>query len=143
MTYLEIHDRTGQRRVPAGDIFTLGRSVQNHVVLHGATVSRSHARIVFQGNRAVLEDLGSTYGTSVNGQYIQEWYALHDGDQIQLGDTLVIFHEGRAGNGHDMVTPPQGLVAIPPNMVRCPHCGTLNLKNNTICYNCGNGHEVR
>ena len=149
MTYLEIHDRAGSRWIPAGSYFSIGRSAQNHVVVYGATVSRQHARIAFQGERAILEDLGSTYGTAVNGRYVQDWYALSDGDQIQLGDAFIVYHAERPMARHDMQTPPHGFpaaaqpVAAPlaaplaTNMVHCPRCGTANLKTNTHCFNCG------
>lgn len=153
MTYLEIHDRAGSRWMPAGNFFSIGRSAQNHVVVYGATVSRQHARIAFQGDRAILEDLGSTYGTAVNGRYVQDWYALSDGDRIQLGDALVVYHAERPITQYDAQTPPHGFPAVvrpaappaaapavpplAPNMVHCPHCGTANLKTNTHCFNCG------
>jgi predicted component of type VI protein secretion system len=154
MTYLEIHDRAGSRWIPAGGYFSIGRSAQNHVVVYGATVSRQHARIAFQGERAILEDLGSTHGTAVNGRYVQDWYALSDGDQIQLGDAFIVYHAERQMARHDTQTPPHGFpvvaqpvaspqaaspIAAPfaPNMVHCPRCGTANLKTNTHCFNCG------
>jgi predicted component of type VI protein secretion system len=148
MTYLEIHDRAGSRWIPTGSYFSIGRSAQNHAVVYGATVSRQHARIAFQGERAILEDLGSTYGTAVNGRYVQDWYALSDGDQIQLGDAFIVYHAERPMARPDMQTPPHGFpavaVAAPPaaaplasNMVHCPRCGTTNLKTNTYCFSCG------
>jgi hypothetical protein len=158
MTYLEIHDRAGSRWIPTGSYFSIGRSAQNHVVVYGSTVSRQHARIAFQGDQAILEDLGSTYGTAVNGRYIQDWYALGDGDRIQLGDAFIIYHAQRQMERHEAQTPPHGFPAVArpvappaassaaappvlsplaPNMARCPNCGTANLKTNTHCFNCG------
>lgn len=143
MGYLEIHDQAGTRWLPAGQFLTIGRSLQNHVVLHGQTVSRNHARIVFRGNYALLEDLGSTYGTMVNGLCVRGWKTLEPEDRIQLGDALVIYHEGPNVSQYDRMTPPMGtlrpapLAELPRNMVRCPNCGTANLKTNSICYHCG------
>lgn len=141
MSYLEIHDRAGTRWLPAGPYFTIGRSLQNHIVLQGQTVSRHHARVVLQGNRALVEDLGSTYGTMVNGLYVRGWKTLTDKDRIQVGDALLIYHEGQTAPQYDSVTPPFGIPRpvpeLPRNMVRCPHCGTANLKNNSVCYSCG------
>jgi len=137
MSYLEIQDQAGKRWVPVGDYFTIGRSVQNHVVLYGTAVSRNHARIVFQARRAVVEDLGSTYGTLVNGEYVQNWHTLQNGDQIRLGDALITFHMRQDGGRHAAVTPAHGTPVVAPNMTRCPHCGTLNLKSNSICFHCG------
>ncbi len=141
MSYLEIHDRAGTRWLPAGQHLTIGRSLQNHVVVQGQAVSRNHARIVFQGARAWVEDLGSTYGTMVNGLYVRNWKPLQDEDRIQMGDALLIYHEASSASRQDSVTPPFGtprpLPELPRNMLRCPYCGTGNLKTNSICYNCG------
>jgi len=98
--------------------------------------------------------MGSTYGTAVNGRYVQDWYALSDGDRIQLGDAFIVFHAQRQMDAYDAQTPPHGFPAVAhpamppatspteasllaPNMVRCPYCGTANLKANTHCFNCG------
>lgn len=152
MGYLEIHDQAGTRWLPAGQFLTIGRSLQNHVVLQGQTVSRNHARIVFQGNHVLLEDLGSTYGTMVNGLYVRGWKALQPEDRIQMGDALVIYHAGPEVSQYDRMTPPIGILRpipsaeLPRNMVRCPNCGTANLKTNSVCYNCGYAlvvHHVR
>ncbi len=55
-------------------------------------VSRLHARIVKQDDKVVVEDLGSTNGTFINGikLYPQHAYPLNDGDVLQLG-TLQIW----------------------------------------------------
>jgi len=54
-------------------------------------VSRRHARILKREGVIVVEDLGSINGTFVNGQrlapYLSE--ALHDGDQLQLGNLVI------------------------------------------------------
>jgi DNA-binding winged helix-turn-helix (wHTH) protein len=57
-----------------------------------ATVSRRHARIVIEGERAYLEDLGSKNGTSLHGQRIGDREALADGDTIGLGAVVLRFH---------------------------------------------------
>lgn len=153
MNYIEIHDRAGVRRVPAGGYYTLGRATRNDVVLYGATVSRNHARLTVQGDRIVLEDIGSTYGTSINGRPIFGAQTLHDGDQIKMGDARIIYRHIAGSPPNDIPTPaygwpanltaarPQRLPAARPplaaNMIQCAHCGTTNLRNNTLCYKCG------
>lgn len=60
-----------------------------------AKVSRRHARIVFQGGRYLIEDLGSTNGTFVNrGRRLipGNRQTLHDGDEIIVGKTFLRFH---------------------------------------------------
>lgn len=46
---------------------TLGRGTDNDIVLPSPTVSRHHARLNFS-SRPILEDLGSTFSTTVSGQ---------------------------------------------------------------------------
>jgi hypothetical protein len=144
MDYLEIFDLAGGRQVPVSNYYTIGRATTNHVRLYGNTISRRHARIVCQGGGAVLEDLGSTHGTLVNGRNVAGWHALHDGDLIQVGEARMIYRHGSPVARCEAVTPLHlarpildRRVALAPNMVRCPFCGTHNLKSNSVCYNCG------
>ena len=56
------------------------------------TVSRLHATIVLEGSDYRIYDAGSTSGTWVNGQRISEYgYQLMNGDEIMLGDALIIY----------------------------------------------------
>ncbi|WP_328842433.1 DUF3662 and FHA domain-containing protein [Nakamurella leprariae] len=54
------------------------------------SVSRRHADLWFDGQTAVLHDLGSTNGTSVNGAPVQTWQ-LADGDVITVGHSTIRF----------------------------------------------------
>ncbi|MBN1427942.1 MAG: CHAT domain-containing protein [Anaerolineae bacterium] len=71
----------------------VGRSPDNHIYLSGdQTVSRWHAVIVKQEDGSILQDLGSTGGTYVNGERITTML-LQDGDEIQFGqDTRLRFY---------------------------------------------------
>jgi pSer/pThr/pTyr-binding forkhead associated (FHA) protein len=53
-------------------------------------VSRRHIDIYFDGQSAVLHDLGSTNGTTVNGNPVQTWQ-LNDGDVIRVGHSSLVF----------------------------------------------------
>ncbi len=50
---------------PGPRVIRIGRAADNDVVLDSPAVSANHARIVKQGGRTILEDLGSTNGTAV------------------------------------------------------------------------------
>jgi two-component system cell cycle response regulator len=52
-------------------------------------ISREHAQLVRNGDIVVLEDLGSTNGTFVNGTRIER-QPLSDGDKILLGSTTIL-----------------------------------------------------
>lgn len=51
--------------VEAPQVITLGRASDNTIVLAGSNVSQHHARLIRSKGKLVLEDLGSTNGTSV------------------------------------------------------------------------------
>jgi len=61
-------------------------------------VSRHHARIVVDGARAVLEDLGSKNGTSVRGRRLTAPAELQDGDEIGIGPAVLVFRSS-SGDG--------------------------------------------
>jgi len=65
-------------------VFTIGRRSSADLHLTTGDVSRYHADIVVDGSRYTLKDVGSRYGTFVNGREVLE-HALADGDRIRLG----------------------------------------------------------
>lgn len=78
------------------DEVTIGRALEADVRLNDARASRLHARIsthrdVTNGSDSYrITDLGSTNGTTVNGEIIDEM-VLNDGDKIVIGDHLFRF----------------------------------------------------
>jgi DNA-binding winged helix-turn-helix (wHTH) protein len=69
----------------------IGRGRDVAIVLHGAAISRHHARISVQGKTIILEDLGSLNGTLVNGTRVTGSQSLRAGDRIEIGgETLVV-----------------------------------------------------
>jgi hypothetical protein len=71
---------------------TLGRARDNDVILDDPRVSRYHARIVQRYGQSVLQDLGSTYGTALNDQVVQECVLRH-GDRLSLGGVELFYEE--------------------------------------------------
>lgn len=69
---------------------TIGRDVNNDLVINDAEVSRNHARVTSQAGGYLIEDLASTNGTFVNGQRLISPKLLNAGDVIGLGETIVI-----------------------------------------------------
>jgi hypothetical protein len=63
---------------------TVGRRSHNDVVIDNLAVSGEHAVIFQSGGDPYLEDLGSTNGTTVNGQPIKK-HLLQSGDMIEIG----------------------------------------------------------
>lgn len=76
--------------VEASGVTQLGRAIEREIPLPmDRTVSRLHARIVPDGDGYVLEDAGSANGTLVNGLRVTGRRALHAGDVIQIGATVL------------------------------------------------------
>jgi pSer/pThr/pTyr-binding forkhead associated (FHA) protein len=65
----------------------LGRSAGADIQLEDTFASSRHARIARQGSVMVLEDLGSTNGTFLNGEPLRGPQPLHHGDRIRIGET--------------------------------------------------------
>lgn len=72
---------------------TVGRDLSNEIVINDAEVSRRHARLTFQPGGYLLEDLGSTNGSAVNGQRILSPYLLRPGEVISFGDHVTVVYE--------------------------------------------------
>lgn len=63
----------------------IGRSPGADIVVGDDFVSGRHARIAPAGTDVVLEDLGSTNGTVLNGARIDRSHTLRPGDVIEIG----------------------------------------------------------
>jgi hypothetical protein len=71
----------------------LGRLPECDVVITDPGASRRHARIHAEGGEYVLTDLGSTNGTLVNEENVDE-HVLRDRDRITIGTTVLEFRRG-------------------------------------------------
>jgi two-component system cell cycle response regulator len=72
------------------DTVIIGRVDDAQVSIHDEGVSRKHARITIEGLKFLLEDLGSTNGTFVNGNRIPGPTLLKEGDDISIGGTTIL-----------------------------------------------------
>ena len=79
------------------DALLIGR-VKADVEIDSPDVSRRHAVIERKDGVYVVRDLGSTNGTYVNGQRIDE-APLSNGDRVVVGQTVMVFHSGLEGEG--------------------------------------------
>ncbi|HEY3688739.1 MAG TPA: DUF3662 and FHA domain-containing protein [Pseudonocardiaceae bacterium] len=68
----------------------VGRGQDAQFRLPDTGVSRRHAEITWDGQTAMLADLGSTNGTTVNGTPVQSWQ-LVDGDVVRVGQSRLVF----------------------------------------------------
>jgi hypothetical protein len=67
------------------DHVVIGREVKCAIMLNDNSVSRQHSSITRLAEGYLIRDLGSSNGTYVNGQRVQE-YLLQDGDRVSIGD---------------------------------------------------------
>lgn len=82
---LQVTDTDGRRVVTLDKpLFLMGRRTSADLQVVSTDVSREHAEIASDGERYLLRDRGSRYGTYVNGKQVTE-HALTHGDKIRLG----------------------------------------------------------
>lgn len=73
------------------DEINIGRSSDNDIVIAENFVSHHHARIFFQGNQYIIEDLGSINHTYLNNQVLQGKTYLRTGDLVRIGMVTLRF----------------------------------------------------
>ena len=72
------------------DSFIIGRSKKADIPLPDNGASRQHARLSVSAAKILIEDLGSSNGTLVNGEKIGAQLQLKPGDHVRIGDTDLI-----------------------------------------------------
>jgi hypothetical protein len=96
------------------DEIRIGRDISNDVVINDAEVSRKHARMIVQASGYVLEDLGSTNGTFVDGKRLTGPHSMTSGETILLGENVSLTFQAAkydpdatmVGSGGQWTTPP-------------------------------------
>jgi hypothetical protein len=89
-------------RPPTGTSVTLdavnsiGRDVNNSIVIDDTFVSSEHALLTFRGRAWYVEDRGSTNGTWLNGRRVEGLLPLGYGDEIQVGQVRLRLERPRA-----------------------------------------------
>jgi pSer/pThr/pTyr-binding forkhead associated (FHA) protein len=76
-----------------GETTVIGRSNQANICIESSLLSRKHVEIRRRGPEFRLMDLDSANGVYLNGVRVHS-AGLHEGDTIQVGDSVFIFHEG-------------------------------------------------
>lgn len=113
--------------LPPGETL-LGRSPECHVTIDDPLVSREHAKILFEGDKVILRDLGSRNGLKVNGNRLVGEVALEDGDRIRIGNQEIVFSR---------VTVPRRPGRPTGSLRHCRKCQTPYMAEAPLCPNCG------
>ena len=71
----------------------IGRDINNDIVINDSEISRKHARLILQAGGYVLEDLGSTNGSFVNGQRLMGPHVLRPGEMVMFGENVSLAFE--------------------------------------------------
>lgn len=89
-------------------VVRIGRALDNDIILEDRQVSRHHVQLRQRYGRYILQDLGSSGGTTVNGFPVQE-IVLRPGDMISLSGIDLIYAESeplhRPERGHTQPIP--------------------------------------
>jgi len=123
--------------LPQGETL-VGRSATCHVTIEDPLVSRQHAKILIEGTRATIEDLGSRNGMVVNGRQTRGPLDLSDGDRVRIGTQELVFCAVRTPSrtGASAGTRPTGF------MCHCAACGLPYPMEAPQCPSCGSNERM-
>ncbi len=83
----------GEEFVMTAETVTIGRDPASSWSLDYQAVSRNHAKLTKKGDSYLLQDLGSSNGTFINGEKIPGIYRLKSGDEIGFGHSVKVRYE--------------------------------------------------
>ena len=102
-------------RIPLSDGMTIGRARDSDVTLDDPSVSRVHARVRMDGAVPAIEDVGSRYGTWVDGHRVKRARELADGARVRVGDQdLFVRRRPSAAEAGPTVVVPEAASATMP-----------------------------
>ena len=87
------------------DVFRIGRSSSNQLVLNDELVSRQHAILQCIGDKWWVIDLGSSNGTLVNGQQIIQPTKLANSDNVRIGNSSLVFRHSNTAQASKSFAP--------------------------------------
>ncbi|WP_323017555.1 ATPase, T2SS/T4P/T4SS family [Castellaniella sp.] len=104
---LDLHFEDGRRLHEVHAVpLLIGREPECGLVLKGWRVARRHARVLCRDNEVWVEDLGSIFGSTVNGRRVASYGPLQPEDELLIGPCLIRMH--LLGGALDGGPPPLG-----------------------------------
>jgi predicted component of type VI protein secretion system len=85
----------------------IGRDSSNGVAINDGEISRKHAKLSLHGAAYVIQDLGSTNGTFVNGQRLTGTQVLNPGDSVSFGENISAVFEAASDPNATMISSAQ------------------------------------
>ncbi|HOT92324.1 MAG TPA: FHA domain-containing protein [Anaerolineae bacterium] len=105
----------GQAYVLQDMVCTIGRTADNTIVIDNPRISRHHTQIRLLPDGAVVEDMGSTNGTWLNGRPLTSPRRLTPGDIIGLADYIAFRFEVEEGLPTVKLTPADMPAGVMPD----------------------------
>jgi pSer/pThr/pTyr-binding forkhead associated (FHA) protein len=129
-----------QRSTPQPDIYLLdrleismGREVDNDIVLLEPEVSRHHLRLILTEDGYAIEDLNTMNGTHLNDKRLTQERALRQGDVIKIGENLRMWYTGSPNQVISRIKSGKipGLGAQENTRPSSPHLDTADMERQT------------
>lgn len=117
MAFLEIYTGCESgRQFQLGKTMSIGRTLDNDIVLADSRVSRNHARITRRDDSFFLEDLASSNGTFVGDEQIPPGTPIElvEGDEVRIGGTRMMFRLYRFVSSSSEIPRPTAWLPNPP-----------------------------
>ncbi|MCY1041782.1 FHA domain-containing protein [Corallococcus sp. bb12-1] len=70
---------------------TIGRAPENDVILKQTNVSKVHCRAIYSNGVIMINDVGSTNGTRINGTFVTGWMPVRASDEVLVGNYVLSF----------------------------------------------------
>lgn len=124
-----------------GNQVVIGREEGLDISLQDPEASRRHARISWQAGQYIIEDMGSTNGTFVNGVQITSPQILNAGDSVGIGQTALVFQMAGAYMGapqaYQSPSPRVAAPVVEPRASASPAAADNNKMMQYALYGCG------
>jgi hypothetical protein len=104
----------------AQEEITIGRDISNRLVINDPEVSRRHARLTSQVGGYVIEDLGSTNGTFVDGQRLMGPHLLRPGQTVMFGEKITLAYEALGFDPNATIVSAASTSPAPQDTFRVP-----------------------